>query len=85
LIPANERLELPALAADIQKHGRRARLMSDADEIVATISQEMCNGDVVAILSNGGFGGIYEKLPARLKSLAGEAVTSNSANAAGRI
>jgi hypothetical protein len=26
-------------------------------------------GDVVAILSNGGFGGIYEKLPAKLKSL----------------
>jgi len=24
----------------------------------------------VAILSNGGFGGIYEKLPQRLKSLA---------------
>jgi UDP-N-acetylmuramate: L-alanyl-gamma-D-glutamyl-meso-diaminopimelate ligase len=25
------------------------------------------SGDVVAILSNGGFDGIYEKLPARLK------------------
>jgi hypothetical protein len=24
-------------------------------------------GDVIAILSNGGFGGIYEKLPQRLK------------------
>jgi hypothetical protein len=32
----------------------------------------MRSGDVVAILSNGGFGGIYEKLPARLRSLAGE-------------
>jgi hypothetical protein len=29
----------------------------------------MRSGDVVAILSNGGFGGIYEKLPARLNSL----------------
>jgi hypothetical protein len=26
-------------------------------------------GDVVAILSNGGFDGIYDKLPARLRSL----------------
>jgi len=26
-------------------------------------------GDVVAILSNGGFAGIYEKLPQRLKAL----------------
>jgi UDP-N-acetylmuramate: L-alanyl-gamma-D-glutamyl-meso-diaminopimelate ligase len=31
----------------------------------------MREGDVVAILSNGGFGGIYEKLPARLRDLAG--------------
>jgi UDP-N-acetylmuramate: L-alanyl-gamma-D-glutamyl-meso-diaminopimelate ligase len=30
---------------------------------------EMRAGDVVALLSNGGFGGIYEKLPQRLKSL----------------
>jgi len=29
------------------------------------------SGDVVAILSNGGFGGIYEKLPERLKALSG--------------
>jgi hypothetical protein len=27
-------------------------------------------GDVVAILSNGGFGGIYEKLPCRLRDFA---------------
>jgi UDP-N-acetylmuramate: L-alanyl-gamma-D-glutamyl-meso-diaminopimelate ligase len=33
----------------------------------------MRSGDVVAILSNGGFGGIYEKLPQRLKTLAGGA------------
>jgi UDP-N-acetylmuramate: L-alanyl-gamma-D-glutamyl-meso-diaminopimelate ligase len=29
------------------------------------------SGDVVAILSNGGFGGIYEKLPKRLEELRG--------------
>jgi hypothetical protein len=29
----------------------------------------MREGDVVAILSNGGFGGIYDKLPTRLNSL----------------
>ena len=31
------------------------------------IAGELRGGDVVAILSNGGFGGIYEKLPARLR------------------
>ena len=68
-VPENERLELPALAAEIQSSGRRARLIADADAIVQTIAPELRRGDVVAILSNGGFGGIYEKLPARLRSL----------------
>jgi UDP-N-acetylmuramate: L-alanyl-gamma-D-glutamyl-meso-diaminopimelate ligase len=80
-VPLNERLELPELAAEIQKHGRRVRLLADADEIVQTAASEMRSGDVVAILSNGGFGGIYEKLPARLRALA--AAGANSANAAG--
>jgi UDP-N-acetylmuramate: L-alanyl-gamma-D-glutamyl-meso-diaminopimelate ligase len=82
-VPENERLELPALAAEIQKNGRRARLVADADEVVQKIAPEMREGDVVAILSNGGFGGIYEKLPARLRELAG-AANANSANAAGK-
>jgi UDP-N-acetylmuramate: L-alanyl-gamma-D-glutamyl-meso-diaminopimelate ligase len=69
-VPESERLELPALAAEIERNGRRARLLADADSIVQTVSAEMRSGDVVAILSNGGFGGIYEKLPARLRELA---------------
>jgi UDP-N-acetylmuramate: L-alanyl-gamma-D-glutamyl-meso-diaminopimelate ligase len=69
-VPENERLELPALAAEIEHHGGCARLLADADAIVQTISPELRSGDVVAILSNGGFGGIYEKLPARLRQLA---------------
>jgi UDP-N-acetylmuramate: L-alanyl-gamma-D-glutamyl-meso-diaminopimelate ligase len=83
-IPENERLELPALAAEIQQSGKRARLMADADAIVQAIAPEMRSGDVVAILSNGGFGGIYEKLPARLGALAGEGAGQNSANAVGK-
>jgi UDP-N-acetylmuramate: L-alanyl-gamma-D-glutamyl-meso-diaminopimelate ligase len=74
-VPENERLELPELAAEIQKNGRRARLLADADAIVETIASEMRSGDVVAILSNGGFGGIYEKLPAKLKSLADQSAS----------
>jgi UDP-N-acetylmuramate: L-alanyl-gamma-D-glutamyl-meso-diaminopimelate ligase len=71
-VPENERLELPALAAEIQQNGRPARLLADADSIVQTIAPDLRGGDVVAILSNGGFGGIYEKLPARLRELAGK-------------
>ena len=69
-VPENERLELPSLAAEIKHNGRPVRLLADADAIVQTIAPELRSGDVVAILSNGGFGGIYEKLPARLRELA---------------
>ncbi len=34
----------------------------DADAIVAAVVPELRSGDVVAILSNGGFGGIHQKL-----------------------
>jgi UDP-N-acetylmuramate: L-alanyl-gamma-D-glutamyl-meso-diaminopimelate ligase len=68
-IPESERLDLSALAAEVKQHGRPARLLADADTIVQTIAPELRSGDVVAILSNGGFGGIYEKLPARLREL----------------
>ncbi|MGA7336545.1 MAG: UDP-N-acetylmuramate:L-alanyl-gamma-D-glutamyl-meso-diaminopimelate ligase, partial [Candidatus Sulfotelmatobacter sp.] len=83
-LPGNERLDLPELAADIQKRGSRARLLAGADEIVQTLAPEMRPGDVVAILSNGGFGGIYEKLPARLRALAGQSDNVKSANVAGK-
>jgi len=69
-IPQAERLDLTALTTQVEKHGRRARIMADADAIVEQTAPEMRPGDVVAILSNGGFGGIYEKLPQRLRSLA---------------
>jgi UDP-N-acetylmuramate: L-alanyl-gamma-D-glutamyl-meso-diaminopimelate ligase len=72
-IPERERLDLTAVAAQVQKQGRRARIVPEVDGIVQLVAPEMRPGDVVAILSNGGFDGIYEKLPQRLKSLAGSA------------
>jgi len=67
-IPEGERLDLAAVAAHIQKEGRRARIVPTVDQIVELIAPEILPGDVVAILSNGGFGEIYEKLPSRLKA-----------------
>ena len=83
-VPAGERLDLPELATAIHNHGRRARLATDADGIVDMIASELHHGDVVAILSNGGFGGIYQKLPATLNQIASGNGPLNSANAAGR-
>jgi UDP-N-acetylmuramate: L-alanyl-gamma-D-glutamyl-meso-diaminopimelate ligase len=69
-VPEEERLQPATLVAGLKKSKRAARELPDADAIVATITPELKSGDVVAILSNGGFGGIYEKLPQRLKASA---------------
>jgi len=69
-IPEGDCLDLTAVVARIQRAGKRARVIPDADAIVAEIAGEMRPGDVVVVLSNGGFGGIYEKLPQRISQLA---------------
>ena len=68
-IPEEERLHPEAVVGDLQRGGIPAQLLQTADEIVDVVAPALVSGDVVAILSNGGFGGIYEKLPARLKQL----------------
>jgi len=70
-IPEAERLEVSEVGADLVRSGHHARVLADPDSIVKICAPEMRAGDVVAILSNGAFGGIYEKLPQKLKSLAG--------------
>ena len=47
--------------------GTPAELCADVAAIVDSLDRQLQPGDVVAILSNGGFDGIYEKLPARLR------------------
>lgn len=71
-IPEGERLDVAAVASEIARLGRHARVLADVDSIVQISVPEMRSGDVIAILSNGGFGGIYEKLPQQLKSLNSE-------------
>jgi UDP-N-acetylmuramate: L-alanyl-gamma-D-glutamyl-meso-diaminopimelate ligase len=68
-IPERERLHPEAVVRALSDEGRDAVLLKDADTIVEAISPELRAGDVVAILSNGGFDGIYEKLPRRLREM----------------
>lgn len=80
-IPEAERLDLSRVVEEIQKRGRRAQILADADTIVSAIAPELRAGDVVAILSNGGFGGIYEKLPERLRKRQDTGVANAFGNA----
>ncbi|HKD80768.1 MAG TPA: UDP-N-acetylmuramate:L-alanyl-gamma-D-glutamyl-meso-diaminopimelate ligase [Candidatus Angelobacter sp.] len=70
-VPEDERLTTSSVVNGIKRQGKSAREMADADAIVEAITPELESGDVVAILSNGGFGGIYEKLPRKLEELRG--------------
>jgi UDP-N-acetylmuramate: L-alanyl-gamma-D-glutamyl-meso-diaminopimelate ligase len=62
-IPVDERLHPAAVVGALNLAGVPAQLLADADAISAALAPELQNGDVVAILSNGGFGDIYNKLP----------------------
>jgi UDP-N-acetylmuramate: L-alanyl-gamma-D-glutamyl-meso-diaminopimelate ligase len=62
-IPAAERLHPENVATALRARGFESAVYAGAEAIVAAIVPELRSGDVVAILSNGGFGGIYEKLP----------------------
>jgi UDP-N-acetylmuramate: L-alanyl-gamma-D-glutamyl-meso-diaminopimelate ligase len=70
-IPDKERLHPEDVVDALNAAGTPAELRPDAAEIVASIASQLKEGDVVAILSNGGFDGIYEKLPARLRERQG--------------
>jgi UDP-N-acetylmuramate: L-alanyl-gamma-D-glutamyl-meso-diaminopimelate ligase len=61
-IPENDRLDPAKLSADIARLGGNGFYLPDADAIVALVKERAKPGDVVAVLSNGGFGGIHRKL-----------------------
>jgi UDP-N-acetylmuramate: L-alanyl-gamma-D-glutamyl-meso-diaminopimelate ligase len=66
-IPESERLHPETVVKGLKQAGKDAALFTNADAIIDAIAPELRAGDVVAILSNGGFDRIYEKLPQRLE------------------
>lgn len=61
-----ERFSVETLVADTGSRGVQARTTTGVDAIIATLAAEAKPDDVVLILSNGGFGGIYTRLPEAL-------------------
>ena len=57
-----ERLSAKDLVRDLRAAGQRARHVPEVEEIVRIIASEKREGDLVVIMSNGGFGGIHGKL-----------------------
>jgi len=65
-VPEGERLDLGLLISDLESAGRAAWNLGDVDGIIRKVCREARSGDWLVILSNGGFGGIYRKLPEAL-------------------
>ena len=65
--PENDRLNPDQLSADIARLGGRGWYLPDVETIIAKVKDTAKPGDIIAVLSNGGFGGIHEKLLAALR------------------
>ncbi len=63
-----ERLDEGELAAGIAARGHGvARHIAEVDEIVRHLAENAQAGDTLLFMSNGGFGGIYQKIEAALR------------------
>jgi UDP-N-acetylmuramate: L-alanyl-gamma-D-glutamyl-meso-diaminopimelate ligase len=65
-LPEAERLSVEDLVSDLRRGGHHARQLPSVEDIVTTISAEAGEGDIVVIMSNGGFEGIHGRLLAAL-------------------
>ena len=62
LLPRDQRLDPDRLMRDLTLTGKPAAYLPTVEEIVEHVGQGVKAGDVVCVFSNGGFGGIHEKL-----------------------
>lgn len=67
-IPEGERLHPEDIIADLKARGKKAFFLPSIDDIVVLVARDAKPGDVVCFMSNGGFGGIYDKTIQALKS-----------------
>jgi len=67
-VPEGERLDVTRVIEDLRAIGRSAWNLDGVEGIIRQVCAEARGGDVIVVLSNGGFGGIHEKLPAALRN-----------------
>lgn len=65
-LPPDEALDLERLVESLRARGKEAHFLQSVEAIVEALAERAAPGDVVALLSNGAFGGIHAKLLARL-------------------
>ncbi|WP_050785902.1 UDP-N-acetylmuramate:L-alanyl-gamma-D-glutamyl-meso-diaminopimelate ligase [Pedosphaera parvula] len=70
LLKPEERLDPERLMQEIKSKGKTAEYLLDADAIVEHVCKHAQGGEVICVFSNGGFGGIHNKLLDRLAKVA---------------
>jgi UDP-N-acetylmuramate: L-alanyl-gamma-D-glutamyl-meso-diaminopimelate ligase len=71
LLAETDRLSPESIAEVVRARGREARAFSSADEIAGHLAEHSGSGDLVLIMSNGGFDGLSAKLLERLHAASG--------------
>ena len=66
-IDETERFSSEKLSRDLVERGKNSKCIPNADEIVKYVAENASSGDVILIMSNGGFDNIHEKLLEELK------------------
>ena len=69
-LPEDERLSAEQLVAELKAEGVDARYIPKTDDIVSTVAGETRSGDLVIVMSNGGFDDIHRKLLVALEQTA---------------
>lgn len=67
-VPANQRLNVSAIVADLKKQGVPADSSPDVDELVRRVSRDARPQDLVLVMSNGAFGGFIPSLISALEA-----------------
>jgi len=62
LLKPEERLDPELLMVDLKAAGKTAAYLPDVDSIISHMGQAAQGGEVVVVFSNGGFGGIHNRL-----------------------
>ena len=66
-VPDGELLDVETVIENLSSKGKEAFIGLSSDDIVCKLIPLTCSGDTIVVLSNGGFGGIHEKLLEALK------------------
>ncbi len=66
-ISEDERLRPERIISELEQRGLEAKFLPDVDDIIEYLVSGRTGADAALIMSNGGFGGIWDRLLARLR------------------